>query len=298
MQKVFAAIDKAAPVNCNVLIQGETGTGKELVAMALHRGSVRRGGPFVSFNCASFSEELMANELFGHEKGAFTGASAMKPGLFETAHNGTIFLDELGDMPLAMQTKLMRVIQQREFMRVGGVTPIKIDIRIVGATNRNLKLMMDSGEFRSDIFYRLNVVFIELPPLRERKEDIPLLVRHFIGKYNTVFDRKVTKTTAAFLDALIAYSFPGNVRELENIVERAVAFANGDCLDSADLPPDLDLLRLAGNAEDEPHSLKEHESDYIKKIYSHAGGNQERTAELLGISRTTLWRRLKEMDLI
>ena len=297
MRAVFDSIEKVAKVDCNVLIEGESGTGKELVARAIHRESPRKDGPFVSFNCASFTEDLMANELFGHEKGAFTGATDLKQGLLEVAGDGTLFLDEVGDMPMAMQVKLLRVLQEREYLRVGGLKPIRIDVRVIGATNRDIKRLVDEGKFRHDLFYRLNVVFMEIPPLKERKEDVPLLVRHFIKKYDSIFGKKVKDASGDFMKVLLGYSFPGNVRELENILERAVALADADTLGLIDLPPDFGVVTTTTSPEG-VLSLREHEGDYIRAVYRFSGGNQLKTAELLGISRTTLWRKLKDMGLL
>jgi len=298
MLDIFSVISKVSKVDCNVLIQGESGTGKELVGRALHKEGDRTDGPFIPFNCASFTEELMANELFGHEKGAFTGAAMMKPGLLEMASAGTLFIDEVGDMPLSMQVKLLRVLQEREFMRVGGLNPIKIDVRVIAATNKDIKKMVETGAFRNDLFYRLNVVYVEIPPLRERKEDVPLLVSHFIKKYNAIFKKRVKGASQDFLKVLLGYSFPGNVRELENIVERAVALTDKEKLALEDLPPDLNMLSITSLESDGMLSLKDYESDYIRTVYKFTGSNQQKTAELLGISRTTLWRKLKDMGLL
>jgi len=297
MLKIFDSIYKVSKVDCNVIIQGESGTGKELIARAIHKESPRIEGPFVPFNCASFTEELMANELFGHEKGAFTGATTMKPGLIEMAEGGTLFLDEVGDMPSSMQIKLLRVLQERDLLRVGGVNPVKVDVRVVAATNRDIKKLVDSGQFRNDLFYRLNVVFMDVPPLRERKEDVPPLVRHFIKKYNAVFKKNVKAATNDFLKVLLGYSFPGNVRELENIIERAVALTEKTTLGLEDLPPDLNMLSITSLYSESILCLKDYENDYIKTVYKFSGNNQQRTAEMLGISRTTLWRKLKELGL-
>jgi len=297
MQEIFQVIAKISKVDCSVIIFGESGTGKELIAQAIHQESPRSAGPFVSFNCASFAEELMANELFGHEKGAFTGATADKAGLLETADNGTIFLDEVADMPMSMQVKLLRVLQERVLLRVGGVSEIRIDVRVIAATNKDIKEMVESGQFRQDLFYRLNVVFIELPPLRKRKADIPLLVAYFIEKYNRIFKKSIREPGQDFLRLLLAYSFPGNVRELENIIERAVALAETEVLGVQELPPDLNMLSIASLPAAGILSLKDYENDYVLAVYKYTGNHQQRTAEMLGISRTTLWRKLKELGL-
>ncbi len=300
MQEVFKAIRQVASLNCNVLIQGESGTGKELVARALHANSHRANHPFIPFNCGAFSVDLVANELFGHEKGAFTGAVSTKLGLLEAANGGTVFLDEIGEMPLAMQIKLLRVIQERTLLRVGGVTPIAIDVRIIAATNRDLEKMVAAGEFRQDLFYRLKVVLIELPPLRERTEDIPLLVNHFVSLVAAQFGKPVIPEVGAdFLEVLASYPFPGNVRELQNIVERAVALAQEPVLTPKDLPPDIFLTEARPAP---PETMTDHlkllEQEHIFEVYRRTGFNQTETARLLGISRTTLWRRLKECHLI
>ena len=299
MREIFKTIRQVAPLGCNILIQGESGTGKELVARALHACSNRAGHPFIPFNCGAFSEELIANELFGHEKGAFTGAVSTKLGLLETANGGTVFLDEVGEMPLPMQIKLLRVIQERTLLRVGGVSPVAIEVRIIAATNRDIEKMVTAGSFRQDLFYRLKVVMIELPPLRKRQEDIPLLVEHFVNLIATQFGKKVPEISSAFLDALVSYPFPGNVRELQNIVERAVALSRDEVLTGKDLPPDLFL----GNSRPTPpdhakNQLKILEQEHIYEVYRRTGFNQTETAQQLGISRTTLWRRLKELNLI
>lgn len=297
MREIFDTIDKVAKVDCNVIIQGESGTGKELIARALHHGSTRAGGPFVPFNCASFTEELMANELFGHERGAFTGAHEMKPGILESADKGTIFLDEFADMSQSMQVRLLRFLQEHTLLRVGGVREISVDARVIAATNMDIKELVESGKVRSDLYFRLNVVFIDVPPLRRRKEDIPLLILHFVNKYNGIFGKSVKGTDAGFLNILMGYSFPGNVRELENIMERAIALTEGDELTIRDLPSDFSMLSVTARPSEGLLSLREHEEDYIRAVYTYTGNNKQRTAELLGISRTTLWRKLKEMGL-
>jgi len=299
MRQIFKTIEQVAAVDCNVFIQGESGTGKELVAKAIHAKSPRVQNPFVSFNCGAFSEDLVTNELFGHEKEAFTGAVTTKLGLLETANGGTVFLDEVGEMPLSMQVKLLRVLQERVFYRVGGVRPIELDVRLISATNRDISSLIENGEFRKDLFYRLNVVTIEIPPLRERTEDIPLLVNHFIEKATQKFGRNIKKITQEFLSPLESYPFPGNVRELENIIERAVVLNKDGVLGINDLPADI-----SGGAEDgyEPtadgYSLKHLEKDHIMSVYQRTGYNQSETAKILGISRTTLWRKLRDMKLL
>ena len=301
MREIFKTIHRVAPVDCNVLILGESGTGKELVARSLHQLSQRRNKPFVSFNCGAFSEDLIANELFGHEKGAFTGAAATKLGLLETASGGTIFLDEIGEMPISMQIKLLRVLQEYSFLRVGGVKPISIDVRFIAATNRDLDKMILAGEFRQDFYYRLKVVTIELPPLRKRREDIPALAAHFAAKTAKRYGKTVAapELSPAFLDPLLTYPFLGNVRELEHIVERAVALTNRSTLERQDLPPDmLAAAAKSVNSEEESSFLRDLAKEHILDVYRSTGFNQVQTAKALGISRTTLWRRLHEFNLI
>ncbi len=298
MQEIFKTIRQIAPLNCNVLIQGESGTGKELVAKALHSTSGRGQHPFIPFNCGAFSEELVANELFGHEKGAFTGAVSTKLGLLEAANNGTVFLDEVGEMPIPMQIKLLRVIQERTLLRVGGVAPVTINVRLIAATNRDIEKMIAAGEFRQDLFYRLKVVMINIPPLRKRQEDIPLLVEHFVTLIATQFGKSVPEIGADFLASLSSYTFPGNVRELQNIVERAVALSREPVLTARDLPPDIFFAEIQPPVPEKNAShLKVLEQEHITEVYRRTGFNQTETARLLGISRTTLWRRLKELHL-
>ena len=298
MQEIFKTIRQIAPLNCNVLIQGESGTGKELVARALHSASGRGRQPFIPFNCGAFSEELVANELFGHEKGAFTGAVSTKLGLLEAANGVTVFLDEVGEMPIPMQIKLLRVIQERTLLRVGGIAPVSINVRLIAATNRDIEKMIAAGEFRQDLFYRLKVVMINIPPLRKRQEDIPLLVEHFVSFIAEQFGKPVPEIGADFLGALSSYTFPGNVRELQNIVERAVALSRESVLTARDLPPDIFFAETKPSVpEKNTHHLKVLEQEHITEVYRRTGFNQTETARLLGISRTTLWRRLKALNL-
>ncbi len=297
MQKVYELIIKVAPVDCNVLIQGETGTGKELVAKAIHYHSPRKRAPFVSFNCGGFTEELIASELFGYEKGAFTGAYYTKIGLLESANGGTVFLDEIGEMPLSMQVKLLRVLQEKKIMRVGGVKPISLDVRIIAATNRDIKKMVEEGTFREDLFYRLNVVNIVLPPLRERKEDIPLLINHFLNKYNALFGKDIKGISQEALSKVLTYPFPGNVRELENMIERAVALAEKKEITLEDLPPDLNTFEIKTEETITISPLEEQEKNYIKQVLEQTGYNKIKAAKILGLSRTTLWRKMKKYGL-
>ncbi|MDQ1334495.1 MAG: two-component system, NtrC family, response regulator AtoC [Thermodesulfobacteriota bacterium] len=297
MNEVFRLIEKVAPLDCNVLIQGESGTGKEMVARALHRQSSRKQGPFVSFNCGGFTEELISNELFGHEKGAFTGANETKIGLLEAAHTGTIFLDEISQMPTTMQVKLLRFVEERVLLRVGGVRPLPVDVRLLAASNQNLADMVKSRTFREDLFYRLNVVAITLPPLRTRRDDIPLLVRYFLGKYSRAFAKEVKGVSSQVMEILSRYPFPGNVRELENIIERAIALSEETELSVRDLPSDLRELSISSLEKDHWLSLEEKEKEYIREVLIKTDYNRNLAAEILGLPRTTLWRKMKRFDL-
>jgi two-component system response regulator AtoC len=295
MKEVFQVIRKVAPLDCNVIIQGESGTGKELVARSIHRESPRRERPFVAFNCGGFTEELIASELFGYERGAFTGAAATKIGILESAHRGTVFMDEIGDMPASMQAKLLRVIQERQVLRVGSHKPIQLDLRFIAASNKDLKREVSEGRFREDLFFRLNVVEITLSPLRERREDIPLLLQYFLAKYRKKFAKKAAAISPEAKQALLNYSYPGNVRELENLVERAVALAEGDSLSLSDFPPDL-------RPPPRPPfkqwvTLEEQERDYILRTLDHTRYNIGQTAQILALPRTTLWRKMKKYGL-
>lgn len=295
MKEVFRIIRKVAPLNCHILIQGESGTGKELVARAIHRESPRQGKPFVAFNCAGFTEELIASELFGYERGAFTGATATKIGLLETAHKGTVFMDEIGDMPPGMQAKLLRVIQEQQILRVGGNKPIQLDLRFVTASNKDLKREVQEGRFREDLYFRLNVLKVNLPSLRDRKEDIPALSQYFLSKYRQKFAKQVKRLDTEVRKALLAYSYPGNVRELENIIERAVALAEGDTISLADLPQDLREFSVTPYKE--WNTLEEQERDYIAKILAYTHHNIGQTAQILSLPRTTLWRKMRKYGL-
>jgi len=298
MQEVFAMIRKVAAVDCNVLIQGASGTGKALVARAIHQLSLRHNQPFVAFNCGGFTAELISSELFGYEKGAFTGAMATKIGLLESAAGGTVLLDEIGEIPLAMQVKLLHVLQERRIFRVGGTTPIDLDIRIVAASNKDLKHEVSLGNFREDLFFRLNVVSIMLPELHARREDISLLVRHFIDKHSLAFHKQVKGIQPQALQILSSYSFPGNVRELENIIERAVALTDTGEIAPQDLPQDLQRLEFDTMEGDGLPSLDTVERRYILKVLEKTGDNKGLTAQILDIPRTTLWRKLKAYGIV
>ncbi|RLB36383.1 MAG: sigma-54-dependent Fis family transcriptional regulator [Deltaproteobacteria bacterium] len=292
-------IKQIAPTDCNVLILGETGTGKELVARAIHALSPRAEARFLAFNCGAFSEELLANELFGHEKEAFTGARGVKKGLLEAASGGTVLLDEIGDMPLPMQVKLLRVLQEKRLIRVGGTEEIPVDIRVLAATNKDLKKEVRKGTFRQDLYYRLNVITIEVPALTDRRDDIPLLAYHFLKKFSNAQNKAVEKISDQVMDILMAYEFPGNVRELENIIERAVALCEGDTVQPKHLPPDLQqfTLRVHRPKQRDFLTLEEQEKEYISWILTKTKGNKTKAAEILGIDRVSLWRKLKKYKL-
>jgi DNA-binding NtrC family response regulator len=292
------SIAQVAAVDTNVLILGETGTGKELVARSIHALSPRKAARFLAVNCASFSEELLVSELFGHEKGAFTGAKSTKKGLMEAADGGTFFLDEIGDMPMPMQVKLLRVLEEKVLMRLGSTEEIPVDIRIVAATNKDLKKEVAAGTFRQDLYYRLNVITLQIPPLSERKEDSPLLTLHFLHKHAGRLGREVREIGDEVMALLGRHEFPGNVRELENIVERAVALCDGGVVQVRHLPPDLQMgLTIVRPPEREAVSLEENEKRHIAWVLDAAGGNRTKTAEILGIDRVSLWRKVKKFGL-
>jgi DNA-binding NtrC family response regulator len=299
MQRLLSLARQVAPTDCNVLITGESGTGKELFARYLHHHSHRADRPFIAMNCGAFNEELLANELFGHVKGAFTGAQADKQGLLAAADGGTLFLDEVTEMSPAMQVKLLRVIQEREVLPLGATATLKVDVRFVAATNRNLQEMMKSGEFRQDLWFRLNVVNLHIPPLSHRREDVPLLAYHFLGKCAARMNKPVREISAEAMSILKAYDFPGNVRELENIIERGVAIATGSTIETAYLPDTLRELstRSFRKKEGRLPSLEEQERDYIRWVLQEAGNNQTLAAQILGIDRVSLWRKLKRYEL-
>jgi Nif-specific regulatory protein len=303
MKSVFEQIALVAKSRATVLITGESGTGKELVAKALHFNSERHDKPFVGLSCASLPESVLENELFGHEKGAFTGALTLKRGRFELAHGGTIFLDEIGEIPLNLQVKLLRVLQEREFERLGGKDTVKIDVRVIAATNRDLTAEVRAGRFREDLFYRLNVVPIHMPPLRERKGDIPLLAHSFLEKFRLENERKVKGFSRAALTAMTNYDWPGNVRELENAIERAVVLSQGDTLMPGDLPMGLggerrSSLELPGEEMNLTDMLDDLERQIIVRTLENAGGSQTKAAKALGIARTTLRYKMEKHGLV
>ncbi|MEK6663073.1 MAG: sigma-54 dependent transcriptional regulator [Pseudomonadota bacterium] len=299
VQRLLEMARQVAPTGCNILITGESGTGKELFARYLHAHGERSEGAFLAVNCGAFNEELLSNELFGHIKGAFTGAGTDKKGLLEAATGGTLFLDEITEMSPAMQVKLLRVIQEREVLPLGGTVPIKVDVRFIAATNRDVQDMVRQGGFRQDLYFRLNVVNLHIPPLSQRKEDVPLLAYHFLRKYAALMKKDVTEIAPDALDLLKVYEFPGNIRELENIIERGVAISTGAVIEVAHLPEDLrDLsIRTFRKKDGRIPSLEEQEKDYIRWVLEEAGGNQTQAAQILGIDRVSLWRKLKRYEL-
>jgi len=298
MKQLFETISLVAPSEATVLISGESGTGKELIAGAIHQNSDRKDRPFIKVNCAALPEPLLESELFGHEKGAFTGAVRKKQGRFQLAHTGSIFLDEIAETAPTTQVKLLRVLQEQEFEPLGSTRSVKVDIRVIAATNRDMAREIREGRFREDLFYRLNVVEIPLPPLRDRQEDILPLAEHFLKRYAEKNRRMIKRFTPGAADLLMRYSWPGNVRELENAVERAVILCRGDAVGSDDLPDALHTEAGGERAAEAPLkpglSLKEMERRMILRTLDETGGNRTRTAEILGISRRTLQNKLKE----
>ena len=299
MLEVYKLVARVAASMSTVLVVGESGTGKELVARAIHNHSPRAQGPFVAVNCTALTETLLESELFGHARGAFTGAVASKRGLFEEAQGGTLFLDEIGDINGKMQAQLLRVLQEGEIRRVGGSEPIRVDVRVVAATNRDLEDEVQRGRFREDLYFRINVVTIRLPPLRERPEDIPLLVDHFLSKYAQRESRPESGVTDAAMELLRRYGWAGNVRELENVVERALALSKSGIILPSDLPAevhggeDRPPAQGASSLVDDRPTLAELEQRYISLILQEEGGNKKRAAEILGIDRRTLYRTLE-----
>jgi two-component system, NtrC family, response regulator HydG len=292
MRKVFEAIETVGPTDATVLITGESGTGKELVARAIHFASPRRYHPLVAIHCGALTETLLESELFGHEKGAFTGAQYRKKGKFEVAEGGTVFLDEIGDISLRTQTDMLRVLQEREIVRVGGNTPIKVDFRCVAATNKPLEQAIDEGRFRPDLYYRLNVFRIELPPLRERHDDIPMLVDHFVRKFSRDMNKKILRVNPRAMELLQQYHWPGNIRELENAVERAMVVCQEPELRERDFAIQPHTAAPAPLAD--ARSLEDIEKTHILRVLDECGGNQTRAAEILDIDRVTLHHKLKK----
>jgi DNA-binding NtrC family response regulator len=303
MQRVFRLISKVAPTESTVLITGESGTGKEMVATAIHLQSPRAHLPFVTVNCAAIPETLFESELFGHARGSFTGAIADKVGLLSQADGGTIFLDEVAEMPVAVQPKLLRALQSGEIRRVGDAATSRVDVRVVAATNRNLAQSLEQGRLREDLYYRLSVFQIELPPLRERREDIPLLANFFRDRFARRLGKRVDRFDERAQAYLVQYDYPGNVRELENAIERAVTLSEDGVIVASDLPPSLrePTVRLLREGEAFPYSetlsLTQLEAEHIRRALGHFAGNTTRTARSLGISRSTLWRKMRRYGL-
>ncbi|HTC47213.1 MAG TPA: sigma-54 dependent transcriptional regulator [Candidatus Aquilonibacter sp.] len=300
MQEVLATVDRVAPTNSTVLLGGESGVGKDLIARAIHEKSRRASGPFIKINSTAIPENLLESELFGYEKGAFTGANASKPGKFELADKGTLFLDEIGDVPAVTQVKLLRVLQEREFERLGGTRTIKVDVRLIAATNRDLREALEQGTFREDLYYRLNVVPIDIAPLRQRKEDIPDLVNLFISRFAGDSGKPVESITPEAMQILVNYHWPGNVRELQNIIERACALAKDTVLKVDDIHLDVRPARITNGASNflpEGMTLEQWEDEMIRESLRRANGNKSQAARLLGLSRNALRYRLSKIGI-
>jgi len=297
MQKIYDLIERISDSSSNVLITGESGTGKELVAKAIHYSGTRKDGPFIAVNCPAIPETLLESELFGYKRGAFTDAKTDKKGLIFEATEGTIFLDEITEMPPVLQAKLLRVIEERQVRPLGDTNSYPIDVRIISASNRDIKEMIHQAKFREDLYYRLKVIDIELPPLRERREDIPLLVQHFINRFDKAPKKKVTGVSEEALKILISYSWPGNVRELENVIQRAMTLCQHEVILPEDLPAPM-LQEADENPIEkglrEKYTLDQLEKEYIRKVLIEVGGNKSKAAERLGLDRKTLYRKLEE----
>ena len=300
MQQIFGTILRVAPSRATVLLAGESGVGKDLIARAIHFHSPRKDRPFVKINCTALPENLMESELFGYERGAFTGANVSKPGKFEQADTGTVMLDEIGDVPASIQVKLLRVLQEREIERLGSNKTLRVDVRVIAATNRDLRAALEDGTFREDLYYRLNVVPIEIPPLRQRPEDIAFLAEHFVERLSPETGGRVHGITQAAIDKLLTYHWPGNVRELENVIERSIVMALGDRLDAGDIRLDMNLRQRHVPGElalPEGMSLDTFEQELIKNALKKADGNKSHAARLLGLTRNALRYRLTQMGI-
>ncbi len=294
MKRILNTIEEMRDFDVNVLLTGETGVGKNLIAKIIHFTSMRQDRPFLSINCATLTEELLVSELFGHEKGAFTGAVTTKQGLVEIADTGTLFLDEISDLSPSLQAKLLKAIEDGEFFRVGGTKSIKVDVRFIAATNRNVKDIISEGKFREDLYYRLNVMEIFIPPLRERREDIRPLSAYFLQKHIPKSNKKITGFSKEAMEILMKYSFPGNVRELENIIERAIILEKSALITPESLPTELRTLQIETLEPGRIMTVDEIVKEYAEKVINMLGGNKTKAAEMLGISRTSLWKILKE----
>ncbi|MDI1471614.1 MAG: sigma-54 dependent transcriptional regulator [Thermodesulfovibrio sp.] len=298
MQEVFYIMEMVAESNANVLVTGESGTGKELVARAIHKKSLRNTKPFVIVDCTTIPENLLESELFGHEKGAFTGAVERKTGLFEIANEGTVFLDEIGELPMSLQKKLLRFLQEREIQRIGSTARIKVDVRVISATNRDLEKLVQEGTFREDLYWRLNVVRINLPPLRERKEDIPLLVNHFLNKYSKENNKPIPQLEPEVMDTLINYEWSGNVRELANVIERAIVLSPSGIISMKHLPKRIIEKTGWTLYKESSLNLLEVEKSLILRALNSTGWNQTKAAQVLGISRKQLRTKMKHHGLL
>lgn len=299
MQRIYDLIERISDSSSNVLITGESGTGKELAAKAIHYNGIRKEGPFIAINCAAIPETLLESELFGYKKGAFTDARTDKKGLISEADEGTLFLDEITEMPPVLQAKLLRVLEEREVRPLGDTTSRPVDVRIISTTNRNIQSMIQGGHFREDLYYRLKVIDIELPPLRARKEDIPLLVQHFVSKFGRDEKKSVSGISKDAMEVLLNHSWPGNVRELENVIQRAMALSRQDTISPEDLPACL-IEKGEGNLVEKAFqgrcTMAQLEKEYIRKVLIEVGGNKSRAAEILGYDRKTLYRKLEQTE--
>ena len=299
MQRIYDLIERVSDSSSNVLITGESGTGKELVAKAIHYNGIRKEGPFVAVNCAAIPETLLESEMFGYKKGAFTDAKTDKKGLISEADEGTLFLDEITEMPPVLQAKLLRVLEEREVRPLGDTSSRPVDVRIISTTNRNIRSMIQEGHFREDLYYRLKVIDIELPPLRTRKEDIPLLVQHFISKFGRGAKKSVSEISKDAMEVLLNHSWPGNVRELENVIQRAITLSRQDTISPEDLPSCLVEKRegnLVEQAFQQKYTMAQLEKEYIRKVLIEVGGNKSKAAEILGYDRKTLYRKLEQSE--
>lgn len=301
IKRIITVLESVAQTDSSVLITGESGTGKELAARAIHLNSHRRTGPFTAVNCSAFAESLIESELFGHEKGAFTGAVKTKVGRFELANGGTLFLDELGDLSVTVQTKLLRVLETREIERVGSNKSIKIDTRIIAATNKDLEIEIEEGRFREDLYYRINVMNIQLPPLRQRKDDLPILVNHFIDKFNSKFERNIKHFSSSAFDILMDYNWQGNIRELENVIEHCFVLCGSDVIQIEHLPKRLregDFQSIMSNTSNNFNHIKDAERSIIINTLKKHNGSRSETAKELNVHPTTLWRKMKKFNLL
>lgn len=300
MREIFGTIERVAPTRATVLLCGESGVGKDMIARAIHHHSPRANKPFVKINCSALPENLMESELFGYEKGAFTGASIGKAGKFEEADTGTVFMDEIGDVPPAVQVKLLRILQDREFERLGSNKVRHVDVRVIAATNVDLRAALEQGEFREDLYYRLNVLPINVPPLRDRKEDIPYLARHFVRKLSEELGSRVESISDGAIERLMQYHWPGNVRELENTIERSLVLAPGNVLEAADVRIDMAPRTRAATADGfipDGMTLDQYEQSIIREALHRANGNKSQAARLLGLTRNALRYRLTQMGI-